>query len=97
MELRWLVDPTTRKRVLQYRSRGDNGVYGPGYECHDTGWTEVPEVYDPRFSLKDDSEDISYLPTNCRERLRLEGRAYPKSGCAVCGDGGLHGCRHKLS
>jgi len=45
MELRWLIDPTTNGCVLQFRDRGDNGVYGPGYKCYDTGWTNVPEVF----------------------------------------------------
>lgn len=31
-------------------------------------------------------------PTNCRNRLRDEGKPYPKSGCAYCGHGGLIGC-----
>lgn len=44
MELRWLEDTLTGERTLQYRSRGDNGVYGPGYECYDTGWIDVPVV-----------------------------------------------------
>jgi collagenase-like PrtC family protease len=34
-------------------------------------------------------------PANCRNRLRDEGRAYPKSGCAVCKDGGLRGCPYE--
>ena len=31
-------------------------------------------------------------PINCRNRLRDEGKPYPRSGCAVCKTGGLHGC-----
>lgn len=31
-------------------------------------------------------------PINCREALRDAGKAYPKSGCAVCGDAALFGC-----
>jgi hypothetical protein len=31
-------------------------------------------------------------PENCRDRLKEEGKAYPKSGCAVCAVGGLLGC-----
>lgn len=31
-------------------------------------------------------------PANCRNRLRDEGKVYPRSGCAVCGNGGLVGC-----
>lgn len=34
-------------------------------------------------------------PTNCRNRLRDEGKAYPKSGCDSCHDGGLRGCPHE--
>ena len=33
------------------------------------------------------------LPTNCRERLRKEGKKYPRSGCFSCGNSWLHsGC-----
>ena len=35
-----------------------------------------------------------WRPMNCRNRLRDEGRAHPKSGCDSCGDGGLRGCPH---
>jgi len=31
-------------------------------------------------------------PANCRNRLRDEGKAYPKSGCGHCKNGGLMGC-----
>lgn len=34
-------------------------------------------------------------PGLCRNRLRDEGSAYPKSGCAVCKDGGLRGCPYE--
>lgn len=34
-------------------------------------------------------------PTKCRNRLRDEGKAYPKSGCAVCKTGGITGCPHE--
>lgn len=34
-------------------------------------------------------------PANCRNRLRDEGKAYPRSGCASCGDGGLRGCPYE--
>lgn len=31
-------------------------------------------------------------PTNCRMRLRDEGKPYPRSGCQSCERGGLRGC-----
>ena len=31
-------------------------------------------------------------PQLCRQRLKDEGQAYPKSGCLVCRTGGLFGC-----
>ena len=31
-------------------------------------------------------------PPLCRNRLRDEGKAYPKSGCKVCHKGGIFGC-----
>lgn len=34
-------------------------------------------------------------PSNCRNRMRDEGKAYPKSGCQSCGNGGLMGCPHE--
>lgn len=34
-------------------------------------------------------------PQLCRNRLRDEGQAYPRSGCAVCRDGGMMGCPHE--
>lgn len=34
-------------------------------------------------------------PANCRNVLRDEGKPYPKSGCASCGNGGLMGCPHE--
>lgn len=34
-------------------------------------------------------------PSNCRERLRAEGKPYPRSGCSVCKIGGLTGCPYE--
>ena len=31
-------------------------------------------------------------PETCRMRQQAEGKAYPKSGCQHCGDGGMCGC-----
>lgn len=31
-------------------------------------------------------------PSSCRNALKDSGKAYPRSGCAVCGNGGLMGC-----
>lgn len=31
-------------------------------------------------------------PASCRERLRLEGKPYPRSGCDSCHMGGMLGC-----
>lgn len=92
MELRWFVNPATGERTLQSRTRGNNGVYGPGYECHDTGWVDVPVVVDCVPTLTDKVKENR--PDGCRERLREEGRAYPKSGCAVCSDWLTRGCPH---
>lgn len=97
MELRWLEDPEDFSRKLQYRNQGDNGIYGPAGESYDTGWVDVPTVIDlPTVTnvVNDTNTNaVSHqLPANCRERLRLEGQAYPKSGCSVCGNGGLRGC-----
>lgn len=36
-------------------------------------------------------------PANCRNRLRDEGKAYPRSGCAYCKNGGLIGCQFDKS
>lgn len=37
----------------------------------------------------------SERPNNCRNALRDAGKPYPKSGCAVCKDGGLRGCPYE--
>lgn len=34
-------------------------------------------------------------PKNCRNRLRDEGKAYPRSGCDYCGTGGMMGCPYE--
>ena len=34
-------------------------------------------------------------PSNCRNVLRDSGKPYPRSGCAVCKNGGLMGCPYK--
>jgi hypothetical protein len=34
-------------------------------------------------------------PLNCRNQLREDGKAYPRSGCAVCKNGGLMGCPYE--
>lgn len=36
-------------------------------------------------------------PVNCRNRLRDEGKPYPKSGCNSCSFGGMTGCPHERS
>lgn len=36
-------------------------------------------------------------PSNCRNRLRDEGQAYSRSGCASCKDGGLRGCPYEAA
>lgn len=41
------------------------------------------------------ADKIDRRPTQCRNRLRDEGSAYPKSGCSSCGNGGLFGCPHE--
>lgn len=95
MQLRWLVDPITYERKLQYRESGNNGVFGPGSVVYDTGWVDIPEVFDepgPPTIIDCEDLNIPILPENCRERLRLKGHSYPKSGCAVCGNGGMMGC-----
>ena len=96
MELRWLVDATGNK-TLQYRDQGNNGIYGPGSNFYDTGWVDVPEVVDDNVETRNtaNSTDTSQLPNGCREKLRLEGRTYPRSGCDVCGTGGIKGCPYQ--
>ncbi len=34
-------------------------------------------------------------PANCRMALQAAGKPYPRSGCAVCKDGGLRGCPYE--
>lgn len=35
-------------------------------------------------------------PANCRNRLRDEGKVYPRSGCDHCKTGGLTGCTFEM-
>lgn len=59
---------------------GDNSIVVPGptnpRNCNKvTHWEYV-----------DLATDIGErVPDNCRQRLQKEGKAYPRSGCAVCG------------
>jgi hypothetical protein len=53
MELRWLEDSKTKERTLQYRERGNNGIYGISHECYDTGWVNVPVELDVVPTVKD--------------------------------------------
>lgn len=36
-------------------------------------------------------------PANCRNRLRDDGKPYPRSGCAHCRNGGMVGCPYERS
>lgn len=38
---------------------------------------------------------VDKRPANCRNRQRDEGKAYPRSGCESCKNGGLMGCPHE--
>jgi hypothetical protein len=38
---------------------------------------------------------IGRRPGNCRNMLRDAGQPYPRSGCMVCGYGGLRGCPYE--
>lgn len=38
---------------------------------------------------------MSARPANCRNQLRDDGKPYPRSGCAVCKDGGMRGCPYE--
>ncbi|SDO71081.1 hypothetical protein SAMN04487957_11087 [Halomonas shengliensis] len=38
------------------------------------------------------SDQPKHRPNNCRNVLQARGEPYPRSGCAVCGNGGLAGC-----
>ena len=61
------------------------------YEAH---YCKVGTVFPPI----DDKKTVGFLlrndsaSKNCRNRLRAEGKTYPKSGCEICGSGGLTGC-----
>ena len=39
--------------------------------------------------------DEPWRPENCRNELQAKGKPYPRSGCAVCGNGGLAGCPYE--
>ena len=40
---------------------------------------------------------MSEKPMLCRERLREEGKPYPRSGCSICRTGGLTGCPYRAT
>lgn len=48
---------------------------------------ETRPILDARHWVK-----TTEKPANCRNRLRDEGKPYPRSGCAHCKTGGLTGC-----
>lgn len=41
------------------------------------------------------ADGVEALPTNCRNRLKAEGKPHPRSGCVVCKTGGLTGCPYE--
>lgn len=49
-------------------------------------------LHDARQSARYESKP---RPADCRNRLRDEGKPYPRSGCLVCKDGGLRGCPYE--
>lgn len=55
---------------------------------------EIPsfleDIATPNFDYK-----IDVRPSNCRNRLKDEGKSHPKSGCQSCQNGGLMGCPHE--
>ena len=50
------------------------------------------DLYEMAAAPAKEEECSSTRPHNCRNRLRDEGSAYPRSGCAHCKTGGLTGC-----
>jgi hypothetical protein len=53
----------------------------------------APTAYEQQLGKPLPKRD--YRPTQCRNRLRDEGKPHPKSGCEVCRDGGIRGCPYE--
>jgi len=57
---------------------------------HGTAWSHAGDVRNP--TLTNAPLPAADRPANCRNRLRDEGKPYPRSGCSHCRNGGLMGC-----
>jgi hypothetical protein len=69
-------------------------------EFHHPG--QVPEITRKLTWIKDEIIEhtnngiaIDPRPANCRNRLRDNGKTYPRSGCQSCNNGGLMGCPYE--
>lgn len=51
-----------------------------------SAWKDCQSVLDAA------GDPAAARPSDCRLRLMVEGKAYPRSGCNHCNDGGLRGC-----
>ena len=60
--------------------------------------TDVPQCCESPATCPEpcDPPALRGLPSSCRERLRLEGKPYPRSGCLVCKTGGMTGCPYPI-
>ena len=66
----------------------------PSYAIYDSSNEKVPgyafsdkviaENVARLLNMEDKKQD--HVPQNCRQRLMQQGKAYPKSGCAACGE-----------
>ena len=67
-----------------FYSFGDNSIVVPGPTIARNGKTISTAV--THWEYVDLATDIGErVPDNCRQRLQKEGKAYPRSSCAVCG------------
>lgn len=61
----------------------------PAYSAPFT--TDVPQCCESPETCPEPCDPPDKRPSSCRERLRAEGKPYPRSGCDVCKTGGMKG------
>jgi len=87
------------KDAKRYRWLRDNkhldrwwSVEGPGDRCANIDQDIDNAIF---LELLEETFGEEKRPENCRERLKDEGKAYPKSGCNACHKNAFGTCPHK--
>lgn len=56
---------------------------------------EKLELNEQLDALQKERGALQNRPDSCRNELQAQGKPYPKSGCTVCGNGGMAGCPYE--